>query len=413
MNTQRIINAAQDCMAQFFARRYPLKNVARDIIALRHLNSRERRALLDLVFRTSRELFLFEHFLAAKVRFSSGMSSHDKSSLLLHLFAVDHALLEGSADQRTMLQDFKAYGLSLGDARALNALSPFIRDHLIKDYGDEAKKIAQGITSRSAKYLAVDHTLIALNDVKNALTDHNINYFCHPRIPSALGIHDEIDLTRLPPAIKNAVWFMDAGSQIIAELIKPQPGDRVLDMCAGEGNKARYITMQPCHYVAADVDAKRLDKAKTRLTNKNVEFVVGDARTSFHKEKFDWILLDAPCSGTGVLRRHPDLALRLNQAMLDESVQLQRELADCAINLLKPEGILVYATCSLFHCENGQQIEGVLRRNSSVMAYPLKDLVGERIKLDNLALDNNSFTLFPHLDDCDGFFIATIKKVRG
>lgn len=412
MNRERVIAAAKDCIKQFLASRYPLKNVAKDMIALRNLNSGERRALLDLVFRFSREFFLFEHYLHATVRFATSMPPQEKNVRALELFAFEAGLRGEGRDNASLAQGFQNYVANLGEQRYLTALSPFIRERLIKDYGDEAGTIAKGLSGRSAKYLAYDRSQIHGDALKAALTVMGVTHFAHPLLSTAIGTHDDLDMSALPRDLRDHVWLMDAGSQIIAELIAPAAHHRVLDLCAGEGNKARYITMHVCDYVAVDLDASRLQRAQERLQGKPVQFVVSDGRKLPQPpESFDWILLDAPCTGIGVLRRHPDLKFRVTQKCLNDSLELQRELLASAINLLKPGGILIYATCSLFTVENDQQIEVVLRKNSRIKPWVLKDLVGERMRLGDDALCNNSLTLFPHIDDCDGFFVAALKKV--
>jgi 16S rRNA (cytosine967-C5)-methyltransferase len=117
-------------------------------------------------------------------------------------------------------------------------------------------------------------------------------------------------------------------------------------------------------------------------------------------QSFDWILIDAPCSGSGTLRRHPDLIYRLNKSQLISYQKLQRELLSSATKLLKPQGKLIYATCSLFNSENQQQIDGLLATNANLIPYELPDL------------HKTSFELIPHIYDCDGFYLAALTKTR-
>lgn len=411
MNKHRLISAAKDTVTQFLASRFPLKNVSSDMIASRRLNSRERHVMLDLVFRWSREIFLVEQFLMEKIPFARSFSTQEKNSLAMEIFAVDAGLLDAPLTTVELCQNFNSWVLSLGEERYLFALSPFVREHLVADHGPQAQAIAKGLLMRPAKYLAVDQRLVSSSEVQEALTKLEIQYFLHPILPSAIGIHQDINMKSLPKSLAPYVWLMDAGSQIISELINPKPHERVLDLCAGEGNKARYITMKDCHYVAIDIDGARLKKAENRLAGRNIEFIVADGRsTPFSIESFDWILLDAPCTGIGVLRRHPDLMHRISAKTLNDSQQLQRDLLDSAVNLLKPGGRLIYATCSLFRAENEQEIERILAKNSRVKPCSLFDLVGEQMKLPEPALNNNCMTLYPHIDDCDGFFFAALKK---
>ncbi len=413
MNNLRTITAAKDCVKQFSVRPYPLKNTASEMIAQRKLNSTERKVFSDLVFRWAREFYLFDQFIKERIKFSEGMSAQARNALAIDVFAC---LAELLPTQKAMAADYLSYVSSLGDERFLFSLAPIVRAELTKDYGAKlASEIAKGLLNdRAPKYFAFDRRKITAAELVEALTQMGITSFCHPYLATAIGTYDDFAIATLPSTVRDHVWLMDAGSQIIAELITPVASDHVLDMCAGEGNKARYITMHDCHFVAADIDGARLNKAKARLATNDIQWIVADGRAlPCAEESFDWILLDAPCSGTGVLRRHPDLMHRLSLSSLKQSLSLQQELIASAITLLRPDGVLIYATCSIFRSENELQIAHTLsEKNSRVMAYPLKHLVGERIKLGSDALNDSSKTLFPHIDNCDGFFFSAIKKCR-
>jgi 16S rRNA (cytosine967-C5)-methyltransferase len=143
--------------------------------------------------------------------------------------------------------------------------------------------------------------------------------------------------------------------------------------------------------VAMDVSERRLESAKKRCPGEAVRFVVGDAtEPPFKPASFDYILLDSPCSGTGTLRRAPDLLLRLQESDLPAFVDLQRRLITSMAGLLNPGGQLVYATCSLLAEENHEQIAWALA------AFGL-DLVSER-------------QLLPSQDNSDGFYVAVLRK---
>ena len=155
--------------------------------------------------------------------------------------------------------------------------------------------------------------------------------------------------TRPPPNIpielNNETLWIDKGSQIIAEKIQAKPGERVLDLCAGAGGKTKIILQTGADITAVDISDKRLAKIP------GVKRIVADART-LKLLPFDWILIDAPCSGTGTLRRSPDLFGRLEESDIARYAQLQKEITHNAVKLLKPTGKLVYATCSILSEEN-------------------------------------------------------------
>jgi len=408
MNTHRIFTSACDAIFRFRISLHPLKNVVLDIILERNLNSRERKALFTAVFDFIREIHLFDRFLSETVRFAKSLSTQQKDLLF---FKILFSELLFDAQIKETKERYNAWLLLLGDKHYLLALGPFIMDELINDYGVHAPSVAQGLLRTPKKYATFDKRLVSAEEISKELTILGIEHFFHPVLSRVIGFSAPVDLEKLPKHIAHALWFMDAGSAIIAELVKPKPHEYVLDICAGEGNKARYITSDDCHYLAADVDASRLAIAQNRLP-KNVQCRVLDGRKSnLCADSFDFILLDAPCSGVGTFRREPDLSFRLDKSKLLHYVQLQQDLLRQAVHLLKPGGKLIYATCSLFHAENEQQISRVISENDQIKPLALRALVVDtELHLDNDALDKNSFTIFPHIIDCDGFYFAALTK---
>lgn len=406
MNINRLLNASLDCVTKFRSSHYPLKTVASDVIRVKKLNSSERKVLLELVFAWSRESSLVHEFLLSKIRFYKSSTKQNQDFLALSLLANRFFHQDESTAQ--MAKEYESWLMHLGKERFLKALG-FIGETLKKDHGDFALDIAEGLFTKPKKYLAFDERHLDLATTIAELKKISIDAKSHAIFINALSV-DEINMAKLPAKLSKT-WLMDAGSQIIAEFLAVKPGDQVLDMCVGEGGKALFITQKDCHYVAMDINDARLKVAKERLLGRDVQFIHADACSyDFKGRKFDWILLDAPCSGMGVLRRNPDLIYRLNQKDLSKYIKLQSNLLDKAVQLLKPQGTLIYATCSLFKAENEEQIERVLRNNKEIMALPLSRLVGERLGLSAKDLISNCLTLYPHIHDCDGFFFAALTK---
>lgn len=412
MNQQRILSAALDCISRFKSSKHPLKNVANDVIAARTLNSSERKLLFALVFAWARQSFLLADFLKGSMRFYKGLSEQDKDRIALQLIAVLIAgFFDADLELKAIAKDYEAYLETLGDKRFLIAVGEFIASELKASFGDQAQAVAKGLFEPPQKWLAFDKRKITKSELCDELQKLKIPYFSHAIATWAIGIKGDFSKEQLPKAMRDHVWFMDAGSQVVAELVKPLSHERVLDMCVGEGGKAQYITMNPCSFVALDINGNRLKIAKKRLSNPSIQFIEGDATTAFFSEPFDWILLDAPCSGSGTLRRHPDLIYRLNAADLAHYQQLQYVLLQKAITLLAPKGKLIYATCSLFASENKQQIDRLLAQNKELIAEVLgTEILDGQIKLSKNAQNSNSLELIPHIHDCDGFFAVVITK---
>ena len=189
----------------------------------------------------------------------------------------------------------------------------------------------------------------------------------------------------------------DEGSQLIAEMVQVKPKDLFLDFCSGSGGKSLAIApkMQgKGSLFLHDIRKSALQEARKRLKKagvQNGQFLPAD-HPAFKqiKGKCDWILVDVPCSGTGTLRRSPEMKWRLTPASIPELILLQREIFDHAMQYLKPGGRLTYSTCSILAKENQQQIDYFLSQ------YPLK-------------LEGDILSTFPKIEEMDGFFGATLR----
>jgi len=213
-------------------------------------------------------------------------------------------------------------------------------------------------------------------------------------------------------------WFevQDEGSQLVGRLLAPQGGERVLDLCAGAGGKTLHLSalMQGRGSIfATDLSARRLAELTPRLRRAGVSNVqpqaitgVTDRELKRRRGSFDRVLIDAPCSGSGTLRRNPDLAW--HEPDWDHLLATQAELLEAGVRLLKPGGRLVYATCSLLPQENQQQIERLRAVQPELIMEPAAAILAEQgIKLD---LESDALELWPHRHGCDGFFALAIRR---
>ena len=190
----------------------------------------------------------------------------------------------------------------------------------------------------------------------------------------------------------------DEGSQVVASYIQAKPGDHVLDFCAGSGGKTLAFAPQMCEkglIYLYDIRPQALTQARKRLKRagvQNVEFL--DRKKLKRKgllKKMDWILLDVPCSGTGTLRRNPDMKWRFDPLMIQRLVEEQRKIFASTLKYLAPGGKIVYITCSVLPEENQKQI------NFFINEYGLK-------------LNRVPFFTFPQKNGMDGFYAAVLSK---
>ncbi|KNZ41178.1 16S rRNA (cytosine(967)-C(5))-methyltransferase RsmB [Acetobacterium bakii] len=199
--------------------------------------------------------------------------------------------------------------------------------------------------------------------------------------------------------------IQDQATLVTVERLDPKPGDRVLDMCAAPGGKTTYLSQlmeNTGEIIARDIFPKRLQliaEASNRLgcTNILLEEHDGSELLEKDKEAFDKILLDAPCSGLGVLRRKPEIRYHMTKEARKALVKIQRDLLENAISCLKPGGQLLYSTCTVNKDENENQIEAILTKHPEMKVVPDQN--------------GNDYTFTsPLTDQSDGFFICLLTK---
>ncbi|MBO1273131.1 16S rRNA (cytosine(967)-C(5))-methyltransferase RsmB [Shewanella sp. 4t3-1-2LB] len=224
----------------------------------------------------------------------------------------------------------------------------------------------------------------------------------------AIMLSSPVDVAQLPDFGVGAVSVQDGAAQWAAQLLDAQAGELVLDACAAPGGKSCHILERTpgIRLVAVDNDSKRLERVSQNLQRLGLDaqLFVGDAAAIdswWHGPQFDRILLDAPCSATGVIRRHPDIKWLRKAADIAELSHLQAQILDHCWQWLKPGGILLYATCSIMPEENHQQIADFLARTADA------ELQAITASQENCSPD---WQILPGQDNMDGFYYAKLQK---
>ncbi|GAB7053903.1 MULTISPECIES: 16S rRNA (cytosine(967)-C(5))-methyltransferase RsmB [unclassified Paenibacillus] len=210
--------------------------------------------------------------------------------------------------------------------------------------------------------------------------------------------------------------IQDESSMLVAEWVDPQPGERVLDCCAAPGGKTTHLAekMQDCgEIIACDVHEHKeqlIREQAERLGLRSIRTVRADARSlagQFPAGSFDRILLDAPCSGLGVIRRKPDMKWSRQESELESVCEVQQELLDSIHSLLKPGGVLVYSTCTVEKAENEDMVRAFLERHPEF--EPDAPPSGQTGRL-SLPAGQAFVQIMPYDFGSDGFFIARLRK---
>jgi 16S rRNA (cytosine967-C5)-methyltransferase len=227
-------------------------------------------------------------------------------------------------------------------------------------------------------------------------------------------LREPVGVERLPDFATGAVSVQDAASQLAAELVAAEPGMRVLDACAAPGGKSVHMLERAAGQLdlhALDVDGERLRRLHQNLARAglNATVLTGDAGRPadwWDGQPYDRILIDAPCSATGVIRRHPDIRFLRRASDLPALAERQLALLASLWDLLRPGGRLVYATCSLLPAENLAVARDFLAQNPG--AVELQPLSGE--VLEATAGAEPGYQLLPNLADTDGFYYLVLQK---
>ncbi len=229
----------------------------------------------------------------------------------------------------------------------------------------------------------------------------------------AIELVKPLDVAKLPGFEKGWVSIQDGAAQQAARLLDCQPNDVVLDCCPAPGGKTCHIIEQTpdiASMTAIDIEAARLERVQENLTRLNLtaEVITADAASKdwWSGQQFDRILLDAPCSGTGVIRRHPDIKWLRKADDIDKLVLLQQQILANIWSLLKPGGTLLYATCSILPQENSEQIARFIENNQDAQLIAIT-----ANKLDT-ANESIGWQLLPDAKNMDGFYYAKLLKQK-
>lgn len=350
---------------------------------------------------------------------------------LLHMRVASHAAVNETVEAVVVLKKAWAKGMMNAVLRRLLREEPQIRARIDADenlalahpawllariktaWPDDWRAIAMANNARAPLALRVNHGKLTRGAYHARLTRAGIASHAVPDIDSALLLESPVAIESLPGFAAGEVSVQDAAAQLAAMLLDAQPGERVLDACAAPGGKCAHILerVPQASLTALDVDAKRLERvhdnfARLGLTGTVIQGDATDPAGWWDGQPFDRILLDAPCSATGVIRRHPDIRLHRNPADIRRVVATQAHLLNALWPLLAPGGKLLYVTCSILPEENAQQLATFLVRQPEALAQSLMHPALVRYAQPA----GTGFQILSGTGDMDGFYYSGITK---
>jgi 16S rRNA (cytosine967-C5)-methyltransferase len=322
-----------------------------------------------------------------------------------------------TSEERVWAKAFKAYRPELSPAEAAE-LPDWLWAQIDRAFAAEDRDaMARSWLSPAPLDLRVNALKITRDEAQAALAEADIASEPTPYSPWGLRTEGKPAIRHHPLFLSGAIEVQDEGSQLLGLIVAPKRSEMVVDFCAGAGGKTLLlgaIMRSQGRLYAFDVSAGRLARLKPRLARSglsNVQpFLLNDERDTKVKRlagKIDRVLVDAPCSGFGTLRRNPDLKWRQRPEAIEELAAKQTRILKSAASLVKPGGRLVYATCSVLRDENEAIVDGFL---ASHPQFTQGDASAE-LKRANVALDTGAMLrLYPHLHGCDGFFAAILER---
>ncbi len=360
------------------------ERIARGLRGARELNSAERRFVADAVH----ELVRFRRRLAA----AAGSEQADK---LLDAWLRRDLALDENLATRTSYPDWLVTRLS-------------------EQYPDQAPSLLEAMNQRAPLTVRANRVKCDRDQLARRLESEGI-----PCAPTRLA-HDGLVLATRRNVYEMAAFregwmeLQDEGSQLIAELCAPPPSGTVIDACAGAGGKTLALAallQNRGRVVAYDISGTKLTELRRRVRRAgltNVQALAVERGPPGGATPADRLLVDAPCSGTGVIRRNPETKWRLHAEEIDELCAKQKAILAAYAPLVRTGGRLIYATCSLLHEENDGIVDAFLSAHGEFESVPTKEILGKEHALQ--IGDGERLRLWPHLHDTDGFFAAVLRR---
>lgn len=272
------------------------------------------------------------------------------------------------------------------------------------------KKIVKQNKQKPPFWLRINEQVQSAEAFKQALTEAEIEFEADKKIPTCILLTKPVPVSTLPNFELGSCSVQDRAAQQAAALVEPTAGERILDCCAAPGGKTAHL-FEVCPDIsvdALDIDEKRLERVKQNMQRLNFSCtpIVGDASDPqqwWDGLLYDKILLDAPCSATGVIRRHPDILFLRRDEDIVALAELQQKILIKMWSLLKPGGTLVYATCSVLPEENKNQIIEFLKQQADAKLVKI---------FDSETNEDPGWQILPGGQNMDGFYYAKLQKLK-
>ena len=420
MNLSRAqLESIVEVLALVLPAKAPADSVLRDYFRLnKNLGVRDRGLIADTAYLALRRRRALEHVTPNSTPRQIALAT------LMKLQGISLSQIESvlDGDERAWLAKLKATDLDTLPYGIRADLPDWVIERLRRTLSEEeVLELGRGLQKPAPLDLRVNTMKAPRQAVIDRLEFDEMSARATPLSPIGVRLKEKPSLNRHPMFLDGAVEVQDEGSQILGLLVEPKRGDMVVDFCAGAGGKTLQMGAamnSSGRLYAFDVSDKRLANLTPRLKRSGLSNVYpqritneNDSKVKRLRGKIDRVLVDAPCTGLGTLRRNPDLKMRQTVEGLAELNVKQRNILAAAGSLVKPGGRLVYGTCSLLTEENEDIVTGFLAANPDFKLISAKEILAKQgIEPKGIG---EYLHLYPHVHDTDGFFGAVLERAKG
>ena len=395
---------------------HPADTTLRYFFKNERIGSNERELAAGTVFGVLRHRLLLEHACAGNATPRRMALAHMIRFGGYNLRELEPVLKRDEKEWLATVKSVKAEDLPLP---VQAELPEWLVEKMRASYSDaDILVIGKSMQQGAPLDIRVNTLLAKREDILQQLHDKNIEASATPYSPVGIRLKEKIPLNRDPLFSEGKIEVQDEGSQLLGFLLAPKRNDMVVDFCAGAGGKTLMLSAlmnSQGRLYAMDVSEKRLANLKPRLKRSgasNIQPMLiaheNDLKVKRLAGKIDRVLVDAPCSGLGTLRRNPDLKFRQSPGSIAEFARRQAAILSSASRLLKKAGRLVYATCSILPEENQHIVQAFLAAHPDFVLRP----AGEVLQQQKIALEAVDYLeLRPHLHNTDGFFAAVLERI--
>ena len=384
----------------------------------KELGQRERHALAETAYAVLRQRLLWANLA------QSGHGPMERRLAILAWQGESHVLKKAvTVDEAGWLARTNKIDRSTMQDKLRHNMPDWLSNNLREQLGvDEFWALVETLSGGAPLDLRVNAVKAKREAVLEALVAAGIPAVLTPFSPTGIRIEGKPALQKMPLYVEGQVEVQDEGSQLLSLLTGAKRGEMVVDFCAGAGGKMFVLGVMMCNtgcLYAFDISGHRLENLKPRLARSGLSNVYStqiahenDDRIKRLRGKIDRVLVDAPCSGLGTLRRNPDLKWRQSPKAIEELQAKQKAILNSAARLLKPGGRLVYATCSLMPAENEVIANAFTAEHDDFVQLDAREILGQAgvTQAESLVTPKGHLRLWPHRHHTDGFYAVAWEK---